>query len=237
MKKKLTTILLVTAFFCRSVLIAVSDHKRLVEQSPSDLRGCRICGECCRSFGGGKPAFFIVFAVIGQEGLWDDTGNRPIIQYNGAIIQLSQNPNRRPDQRSYMQLSGQFRKTLYRSFAILQQRLLQKQILTGIASQTEFREQGNPAPLFVRLPDLCRDSLGIPRYIGHFNGRNAAGHPDKVIHMDHPLFNMRLFYYGGKNTSIKKDCRRQSFLSAIISRLRPYPPRKPALRSGPDSPF
>ena len=135
--------------------------------------------------------------------LWDDPGNGPAVQYNGAVIDLAVHGHGHSDHRRDLKLPGQCGKLLCGAPAVIQKRLLEKQGLTGISRQTQFREHRNGSPLLRRFSHLVADFYCVSSHIRHGNVRYTTGYPDIIKHSNHPFDGIILFYYGDKNPSRK----------------------------------
>ena len=160
-----------------------------------------------------EPALLIIFAVIGQEDLGDDAEDAAPRDRERAIIDAPVAPQRRADQQHRLELRAGLHDRRDPRLSRIEQRVLQMQIVDGVAGDIELgKDQQVRAGFVAGFGQLDRRAP-----IGGRIARGRDGGAD--ARADHPLAVERI-----KGVSL-----RHHSASSIICR----PTRRHAIRTGP----
>ena len=131
----------------------------------------------------GEPAALIELIVIGKIGLGNKAMELAIGNNRSAIIHLAFQNHRRTNNCSDMGVLRtaihDFLKAVHAGF---QKCILEKEIFTGIARQSQFRKHHQIAACYIRLPEFCADIFHIFLYVTNTHRRYRAGDTNKIQH-------------------------------------------------------
>ena len=131
----------------------------------------------------GKPAFLVIFAVIGQEAL-GHRAQQPAAGHNQrAIVNLAPAAQRRTDQQDRRQRGRFGHDPPHGLLNRVQQRALQVQVVNRVTGHAQFGIDDQIHGRLVRAPCLGQDRFGVESHIRRSHLRGAGRDADETVRM------------------------------------------------------
>ena len=134
----------------------------------------------------GEMPYLVKLAVIRDVLFCHGADHFSAIDDYAAVIQLSADSKRHPDDRNDIQRSRFFDNPDKLCFGGTEQCILQKQVTAGIAGDGQLRKANYFDTLPVRFRDLFYDSVCIERTVCNLQIGGCAGNFDKTVFHNNP---------------------------------------------------
>ena len=130
---------------------------------------------------GGEVPLLIELAIVRQIRLGNDSPHLPAVEHYGAVEQSVVGAQRGSDDQDEVELARSLCKPGECGEHAVEQRVLEEQVLVGIAGERQFREHDEASVIVGSRLGEVEDLPSVVARIGHANARRGDSHADKSV--------------------------------------------------------
>ena len=141
-----------------------------------------------------KPALLVKLAVVGEVRLRHESQQLALLNDGRTVEQQVAHHHGESHDGDDVQLAGEVEERHYRSLCSVEQHILCKQVLTGVAGKAQFREDDDLHALAFSLHDEVLNLLYVVLRVGHAHHGHSCSHFDKsVFHINYFIINYQYY--------------------------------------------